>query len=461
VTNNYFVKTAVYILCVIGASSRLCAQEGWNRLPQVLQRITSPEFPHHDFDITRYGAIGDGQTDCSFAFRKAIETCNAQGGGRVVVPKGTFITGALHLRSNVNLYVSKDAVIQFIVDPKKYLPVVFCRWEGVECMNYSPLIYAFEQENIAITGEGILDGQADDEHWWKWRGRKDGGKDCQNEARNKLFEMGENNVPVTDRIFGEGSYLRPNFFEPYRCKNVLVRGVTFVNSPMWFLHPVLCKNVSFLNVTIDGLGPNNDGIDPESCTDVLVKNCFLNNGDDCLAIKSGRNNDGRRVNIPCENIVIQGCTMKNGHGGVSIGSEISGSVRNVYIEDCTMDSPNLDRALRIKTNAKRGGVVEKVYLRNSKVGQVAEAVIKVDFYYEEGETGHFNPVVRDIEVKNLECDKSRFAVWIRAFEKSPATNITIENCSFQHVEEKNVLDNVRNLSMVGIKMSMAAKPAGK
>jgi polygalacturonase len=370
-----------------------------------------------------------------------------------------YATGAIHLKSNVNLYVSKEATIRFSTDPGKYLPAVFTRWEGTECMNYSALIYAFEQTNIAVTGEGVLDGQGSDDNWWSWKGNRQGstGKPNQNEARKKLLEMGEKNVPVKDRVFGEGSCLRPNFFQPYRCKNVLVEGVTFKNSPMWFLNPVLCKNVSVIRVTTDGQGPNNDGCDPESCTDVLIKTCFFNTGDDCIAIKSGRNGDGRRVNVPCENIVVQGCTMKNGHGGVVIGSEVSGSVRNVYAEGCTMDSPNLDRALRIKTNAVRGGIIENVFMRNVKVGQVAEAVVKIDFYYEEGDKGSFIPIVRNVDVRDVECNKSQFGVWIRAYDRSPATGVHIENCIFNNVAEADVLDNVKDLSLINVKTTFRTK----
>jgi polygalacturonase len=427
-------------------------QNGWDTVPSILKRISPPSFPQKDFNVTSFGAIGDGSTDCSSAFKKAIEKCNAEGGGRVVVPKGIFVVGAIHLKSNVNLYVSKEATLHFSTDPNKYLPVVFARWEGVECMNYSALIYAFEQENIAVTGEGVLDGQGSDANWWSWKGNRanSAGKPSQNEARKKLVEMGEKGVPVKDRIFGDGSFLRPNFFQPYRCKNVLVQGVTFKNSPMWFLNPQLCTNVSIVGVTTEGHGPNNDGCDPESCTDVLIKNCTFDTGDDCIAIKSGRNNDGRRVNMPSENIVVQGCTMKDGHCGVVIGSEVSGSVRNVYAEDCSMNSPNLDRVLRIKTNAVRGGVIENVFMRNVKVGQVAEAVLKIDFYYEEGDKGSFTPIVRNIEMKNVESGKSQFGIWIRAFDRSPATNISVEHCTFKNVAEPNVLDNVKDLSLINV-----------
>jgi polygalacturonase len=328
-------------------------------------------------------------------------------------------------------------------------------------MNYSPLIYAFEQENIAVTGEGVLDAQGSDENWWSWKVTKDANKPNQKEARTKLNQMGEKNVPVAQRVFGEGSYLRPNFFEPYRCKNVLVQGVTFKNSPMWFLNPELCTNVSVLDVTTDGSGPNNDGCDPESCTDVLIKNCYFNTGDDCIAIKSGRNNDGRRVNVPCSNIIVQGCRMKNGHGGVSLGSECSGGIRNIYAENDTMDSPNLERMLRIKTNSIRGGAIENVYFRNVKVGQVADAVMQIDYYYEEGDAGSFTPIVRNVDLKNIESNKSKFAIWIRGYERSPAANITIEDCSFQNVAETNVLENVRNLSLINIKMSLSVQSAIK
>jgi polygalacturonase len=448
-------------ICFVAAQQTIPVLQGWDAFPAIVKRISPPVFPQKDFLVTKYGAVGDDKTDCTNAFKKAIEECHTAGGGRVVVPQGVYLTGPLHLLSNVNFNVSKDAVIKFTTDPNKYLPAVYVRWEGVECMNYSPLLYAFEQVNIALTGEGTLDGQGSNENWWSWKGSKDSNRPNQKEARTKLNQMGENNVPVAQRVFGEGSYLRPNFFEPYKCKNVLVQGVTFKNSPMWFLNPEFCTNVSIIGVTTNGSGPNNDGCDPESCTDVLIKNCFFNTGDDCIAIKSGRNNDGRRVNVPCSNIIVQGCRMKNGHGGVSLGSECSGGIQNVYAENDTMDSPNLDRMLRIKTNSMRGGLIENIFFRNIKVGQVADAVMQIDFYYEEGDAGNFTPLVRNVELKNVESNKSKFAIWIRGYGKAPAENVTIENCTFNNVDEANVLENVRNISFISVKLSMAAKSAVK
>jgi polygalacturonase len=429
---------------------------GWDAFPLLLQKISPPSFPQKVFDITRFGAVGNDKTDCTGAFRKAIEKCSASGGGIVLVPGGSFLTASLHLKNNVNLHLSKNAVVRFLTNPQNYLPLVYTRWEGVECMNYSPLIYAYRQENIAITGEGVLDGQGAKNTWWSWKGSKEGGwvmgMPNQIAARKKLFEMGETDVPLAERIFGDGFYLRPNFFEPYECKNVLVQGVKFKNSPMWFLNPILCTNVSIIGVTVEGLGPNNDGCDPESCTDVLVKNCFFDTGDDCIAIKSGRNNDGRRVNVPCSNIIIQGCRMKNGHGGISIGSELSGGICNVYAENDTMDNQALVCMLRIKTNSVRGGVVKNVFLRNIKVGNIADAVMRIDYYYEEGDVGSFTPLVQNVELKNIESDMSKFGIWIRAYDRSQATKIHIENCTFNNVAEPNILENVKDLSMINVKI---------
>ena len=237
--------------------------------------------------------------------------------------------------------------------------------------------------------------------------------------------MGKAGVPVEKRIFGEGSYLRPGFFEPTRCRNVLIDGVTIRNAPFWNVHPVLCNNVTVSNLTIDSRGPNTDGCDPESCRDVLIDSCFFNTGDDCIAVKSGRNGDGRRVNVPSENIVIPGCRMKNGHGGVAIGSEITGGVRNVFAEDCHLDSPDLHHALRLKDNAMRGGVLEHIYFRRIVVGKVAHAVLMIDFNYEESAGGPFTPVVRDVRVEMVVSGKSRMP---STHKDSPTRRSTTWRC---------------------------------
>jgi polygalacturonase len=418
------------------------------QMAAVLARIQPPSFPNRKFDILKYGAAADGRTDCSDALAKAIQACSAAGGGTVVVPRGTFLTAAIHLKSGANLHLEEGAILRFVTDPKRY-PLVYSRWEGTECINYSPLIYAFEQTNIAITGTGMLDGQANLETWWPWKGNaKSGwkaGMPDQKHDRDSLVSMGDKNVPVAQRVFGQGHYLRPPFVQPYRCTNVLIEGVTIRNSPFWELNPVLCKNVTVRDVKIDSHGPNNDGCDPESCDGVLIDRCEFSTGDDCIAIKSGRNEDGRRVHTPCQNVVVRNCSMKDGHGGVSIGSEVSGDVRNVFVDNCRMDSPNLDRALRIKSNTYRGGVVENVYFTNNKVGQVAEAVVDIDFNYEEGNGGPHNPVVRNVVVENVTSGKSKYALYLRGFKNAPITGVRIVNCKFDNAAQANVIENVEGL----------------
>jgi polygalacturonase len=435
-------------------ASRSGQPSGWGSVQEILKEIAPPVFPERNFAITEFFAVGDGKTDCTEGIRRAVEACHAAGGGRVVFPEGVYLTGAIHLKSNVNLHLEKNAVLLFSRDVQKYLPPVFTRFEGIECMNYSPLIYAYEQENLALTGEGTLDGQADSTAWWPWAGKPEHGWKTgmprPQQDRKALFQMAEDGVPVSERIFGEGHYLRPNFIQMIRCKNILIEGVTIRRSPMWEIHPVLCENVTVQKVRVDSHGPNNDGCDPESCKNVLIKDCYFDTGDDCIAVKSGRNGDGRRVSVPSENIVIQGCTMKDGHGGVVIGSEISGSCRNVFVENCTMDSPNLDRALRIKTNSRRGGIVENIFMRNVVVGEVSDAVIGIYFNYEEGDVGSHTPIVRNIYVDHVTSQKSVYALLLDGYQRSPISNIHLEDCSFNGVEKGTLLNHVSGLTMKNV-----------
>ncbi|HJX89250.1 MAG TPA: glycoside hydrolase family 28 protein [Pyrinomonadaceae bacterium] len=426
-------------------------------MPGILKRIKPPVFPKRDFPVIKFGAKANETTDSTEAFRKAIAACDSAGGGRVVVPAGTFLTGAINLKSNVNLYLSPGATIKFSKSPGDYLPVVFTRWEGTELMNYSPFIYAFEQTNIAITGEGTLDGQSGNDSWWPWNGRANygwkEGQPNQRADRAALQNMAEQGVPVNQRLFGAGHYLRPQFIQPYRCKNVLIEGVRIINSPMWEIHPVLCTNVTVSGVKISSRGPNNDGCDPESCTDILIENCDFDTGDDCIAIKSGRNADGRRLNAPTQNIIIRGCRMRDGHGGITVGSEISGGVRNLFAEKCRLDSPNLDHALRVKNNATRGGLLENFYFRDIEVGQVAHAVITIDFNYEEGAKGNFTPVLRNYSVERLVSEKSKHVADIQGLANAPIYDLRLDNCTFNNAAEPSIVKNVKGLNLVNVKVN--------
>jgi polygalacturonase len=438
----------------LGALLRLDVRQAappdlWSEAESILRRIAAPAFPARTFDVVRYGARPGGDVDSTPAFRSAIDACHAAGGGRVIVPRGRFLTGPIVLRSNVNLHLDDGAVIAFTRDAIAYLPVVRTRWESTELMNYSPFVYAYDQTNVAITGSGTLDGQADAEHWWPWRTRANaaGG------ARARLVAMAAEGVPVDRRVFGDGSYLRPNFIQPYRCTNVLIEGITIVNSPMWEVNPVLCTNVIVRGLTIRSHGPNNDGCDPESCRDVLIERCSFDTGDDCIALKSGRNADGRRLNRAVENVIVRDCDMKDGHGGVVIGSEISGGARNIFVERCRMDSPRLDRALRFKTNAERGGTIERVAMRHVTVGEVAEAVVTADFFYEEGDAGMFTPVLRDVEVRDVTSRKSQYAFLLRGYARSPISNLRVTDCAFDGVARADVVAGVRDLVLTDVRQN--------
>jgi polygalacturonase len=450
ISRRMFLQTAGLGYGILVASLQ-SGWANWDAIPKILSRIRPPVFPNHDFDITQYGAVGDGMMDCSQALHKAIDACHKAGGGRVMVPAGNFSTGPIHLKSNVNLHLSEGSVLLFHQDSKRYLPVVYTRWEGVECLNYSPLIYAFEQKNIAITGSGTLDGQADNKHWWPWCGSPffGGNPETMNQraARNRLFKMGSTDIHVKQRLFGEGNFLRPNFVQFYRCKNILIEGVTVRNSPMWQLHPVLCTNITVRGVSMISHGPNNDGCNPESCRDVLIDHCLFDTGDDCIAVKSGRNRDGRRIGKPSENIIIRNCQMKDGHGGVTLGSEASGGIRNVFAENCTMDSPHLDRALRLKTNSVRGGFIENIHMRNVTVGQVADAVLHIDMFYEEGDAGKFPPSIRNITLTHVTSRKSKFALYLRGYKNAPLRGIRLSECAFENAAKPDVIENVEGLVM--------------
>ena len=433
------------------ANSSAHTGDPWALVPQILKRIVPPKFPARDFDVTRFGAVPDATTDCTRAFRDAIAACSKAGGGRVVVPAGRFLTGPIHLKNNVNLHVTKDATILFSKRTADYMPVVFTRFECMEVMNFSGLIYAFEQTNIALTGEGTLDGQAGPDWWHNWRStwRAD---------VQKLTKMGEDNVPVKDRVFGEGHQLRPNFVQPVRCRNVLIEGVKIINSPMWVIHPLYCTNVTIRGVSVVTEGPNTDGCDPDSCKDVLIENCHFSNGDDCIAIKSGRDHDGRRVNLPTENVIIRNCVFEAGHGGVTMGSETAGGIRNVFAEGCSFDSPDLDMAMRFKTNPARGGFIENIYLRNCSIKTAKYGVHMTLRYGGNGAIGgNTIPSVKNIEIRDSTfANLTRQPIFIEGWSpEGQITDVTIANCELNSERKNagNTITNAARIKLVNVKVN--------
>lgn len=302
-----------------------------------------------------------------------------------------------------------------------------------------------------------MNSQSSNVHWWNWsKGSQYGWKDgmpSQRDSLNlpRLMDMGENAVPVAQRVFGDNHYLRPTFIEPFECKNVLIQGVKIIDAPFWIIHPFKCTEVIIDGVTIDSHGPNNDGCDPEYSKNVIIKNCTFNTGDDCIAIKAGRDAEGRRIGIKSENIVVQNCNMIDGHGGVVIGSEMSAGVSNVFIENTTMNSPNLDRAIRIKTNSRRGGVVDGVYARNLKIGEVKEAVLKLNMFYAtyDNQSGNFIPEIKNILLENIEVENGgKYGILAKGYAESPITNITLKNVNIKKVAEPASIENTKNITLI-------------
>lgn len=428
----------------------------WKVKQEIEKAVVVPTFKNKTYNIVDFGAKSGGQINNSEVFKKAITACSKNGGGKVVVPMGKFLTGPIHLDNNVNLHLEDGAEILFSTKSSDY-PLVRTSFEGTELMNHSPLVYAYNKKNIAVTGNGILNGQANNENWWYWCGAKQygwsEGKGNQNDPKNRirLVESGEQNVPVEQRIYGEGSYLRPSFVEFFSCTDALIKDVKIVNAPFWVIHPMKSTNVTVDGVTVESHGPNNDGCDPEYSKNVIIKNCTFNTGDDCIAIKAGKDGDGRRVAMKSENIIVQDCIMLDGHGGVVMGSEMTGGIKNVFVENCKMDSPNLDRAIRIKSNSRRGGIVENVFVRNLEVGQVKEAVLRINMFYNVygNQTGNFIPQVKNVILENVNVKNAgKYGVLAKGYKELPIENVVLKNVTIDKVDQAFSIENVTNIQFV-------------
>lgn len=411
---------------------------------QIEKQIKKTSFPERTYFITDFGAKTDTPDEpCHEAINRAIVICSLNGGGTVIVPKGTFHTGPITLKSNVNFHLEEGAELKFSTTQSLYFQGVITRWEGLDCYNAHPLIYAYGETNIAITGKGTIDGQGSKNAWWPMcgvsrYGWKEGMTAQSTGGRERLLMYGETSTPIYKRVMTPEDGLRPQLINLYSCNTVLIENVTLLNSPFWVIHPLFCENLIVRGVKVFNRGPNGDGCDPESCKNVLIENCTFDTGDDCIAIKSGRNADGRKWNIPSENIIVRNCLMKNGHGGVVIGSEISGGYRNLYVENCRMDSPDLDRVIRIKTSTCRGGIIENVFVRNVTVGQCREAVLRINLQYENREKcdHNFPPVVRNVHLKNVTCEKSKLGILVIGLDDDEhVSNISVEDSRFNNVEK--------------------------
>ncbi len=364
--------------------------------------------------ITDFGAVPDGKTLCTEAFAAAIQAGVGMGGGTVHVPAGTYLTGPIHLESNITLNIEAGAVLLFSQDIKDY-PVVFSRWEGVDREVYSPLIYGKNLQNVAVTGRGILDGQG--KPWWE-------------RFRNESL-----------------AYPRPRFISFDNCQNVLIEGVTLTNSPAWTINPIETENLTVTQVTIKNPAesPNTDGINPESCKNVHIANCHIDVGDDCITLKAGTEECSKRV--PCENITITNCTMVHGHGGVVIGSEMSGGVRNVVISNCVFEGT--DRGIRMKSRRGRGGLIEDIRVNNIVMKDVITPLV-MHLYYRCGPGGEdphvvdrnpqpvdqTTPIFRRIHISNITAREIRAAAaFLYGLPEMPIEDVSFDNISLHLADQ--------------------------
>ncbi|MGW0201743.1 glycosyl hydrolase family 28 protein [Nonomuraea sp. NPDC003201] len=403
-------------------------------MPAILARIVPPTFPDRTFPITDYGAKPDNSTDCTAAFRSAIAACNAAGGGTVLVPgTGKFRTGKIHLLSGVRLHVEAGGTIRFRSDAGSYLPTVFTRWQGIECFNYSPFIYARNQTDIALTGTGTIDGNAAAGPWF-------GFDDQRGPDWDRLQQQAVDGVPVEQRQFGDGHFLKPNMIQFYGCRNILVEDLDIRNPAMWTIHPVLSRNITVRRVKIYSRGAMVDGVDPESSSDVLIEGCTFDTGDDGTVIKSGRDTDGRRVGVPSTDIVIRDNTYYGRWGAITVGSEMSGGVRNVFAENNRIlagSSYHSFYALYLKTNNRRGGTVDGVHVRNLTGGPCDRGGFYIDMNYSLTGPGNgpiVNPVIQNITVDGLNIAGSPFAIKLSGSAASHIRNVTIANSTFTQID---------------------------
>ena len=447
------VLSSIFLFLLLIVSS--CAETNkWELAIKIESDIKKTSFPEIYFNIIDFGATeGNPLFLNTSAINDAIKKCNSNGGGVVLIPKGTWYTGPIQLKSNVNLHIDEEAVLKFSTDYNNYLPAVLTRWEGIDCFNFHPLIYAFQESNIAITGKGIIDGQASNANWWWMNGNpnygwNEGMNSQKKTGRPRLLSCEQEKVSIEKRIFGVNDALRPQLINFYQCNTVLIEGLKIKNSPFWVIHPVLTDNFILRGVNIESYGPNSDGCDPEYCNNVLIENCYFNTGDDCIAIKSGRNNEGRKWNVPSRNIIIRNCKMAAGHGGVVIGSEISGGFSNLFVENCEMNSPELLRVIRIKTSTCRGGIIENINVRNIKVGQCVEAVLNINLKYEPDENcdRRFPPIIKDITLENVTSEKSQYGLLIIGLDESVnVSEIKVINSSFNGVTKGNSIRGAKRI----------------
>lgn len=398
---------------------------------QIVANIATTSFPDRTLTVRL-----DTMSSMLPTLQQAIDSCSLLGGGHVVVQAGEYpLNGSLWLKSNVDLHLLEGAVLRFSGRADDFLPVVPTRFEGTELFGHSPMLYAYHQHNVAVTGSGVIDAQAGIE-MAAW-GRV-AGSDADNPLHGapgdlvekpyvlQLRQMGEELTPVTERIFGQGTKLRPACVEFYGCSRVLVEGVTIQNSPFWTIHPLYSDNVIVRGVIIDSHFPNNDGCDPESSSNILIEHCTFRCGDDAVAIKSGRDADGRRVGRPSQNIVIRHCTFRSECNGLCIGSEMSGGVQNVWMDDVRIGT--VKNALYFKSNSDRGGFIRDIHVSNVSIERAYGAILRFETNYFGYRGGNYPACYEDFSISHVHADAAdAYAIYYDGNEQQPIRRVSVDD----------------------------------
>lgn len=425
--------STIIFFCACSQSIRDRSRDNIPTKEEILAKIRPAKLSENIINLHDHGAAGDSLTDCKPAFDRAMAWSKQHGGARIVVPAGTYIVnGPIHFVSNTSIDLQKGAKLIFSTRAEDYLPVVPTSWEGTLLNNYSPLIYAYQVENVAIIGQGIIDGNGK-EGFSKWYDR-------QKPAQMLSRKMNHDDTPLKERVFGQGHFLRPQLIQFFECKNILIEGVSIHNSPFWCVHFLKSENITARKVKFKAFNKNNDGFDPEYSKNILIEDIDFDNADDNIAIKAGRDHEGRKIGQSSENIIIRNCRFKGLHA-VVIGSEMSAGVQNVFVEDCSATG-YCKRGLYLKSNPDRGGFIRNIFVKNLSLKEVEDALFITSFYHEEGK-GH-QTEIRDIEVENFRCEKANHAgLVIQGFPTKKVSNIAfsnvqIDSCqtavSFSHTE---------------------------
>ncbi|MBD2722108.1 glycoside hydrolase family 28 protein [Hymenobacter armeniacus] len=410
-----------------------------------------------NYNVLKYGAKNDSTKLSTAAIAKAIDAASKAGGGTVYFPAGRYRTGPIRLKSNITIEIGAGAILYFSDNFDDYLPMVASRYEGIDVTSFSPLFYAYKAENITIRGRGIIDGQG--KKWWDYaegQSRKSQDSKWQQEFRrlNANIIRPDEQGGVIDRAF-----LRPPFIQPMFCKNVLIEGITIRNSPFWTVNPEFCENVTITGVTINNpKSPNTDGINPESCRYVHISNCHISVGDDCITIKSGKDAAGRKMNVPAENYTITNCTMLSGHGGVVIGSEMSGGVKKIVISNCVFDGT--DRGIRIKTARGRGGVVEDIRVDNIVMKNIRDQMIVLDMQYAKTTpepVSERTPRFRNIHFSNITAEGNQAGL-LNGLSEMPIENVSFSNLNLD-AKQGFTIREARNIAFHNVQVNTTIGPA--